>query len=232
MITPSVWRSYPLIPEWWIQCGHINDPALERIRHNCGMAKPTDIALLSRRTITSSSLLLGTVWLVALASVPGAQSYRDQLATGVDTANIVTAYDSLASLIPFAMIAAWIFATRWLIELYKVAKDTNPAALRLKQPWIFWGWIVPVVSLWFPKLIIEDLLKFRNSEQSNELVRRETLTWWLTWVGFALINNVGIVSAFSAPDDYIPIRPELEIAGACILTASYFIWVRIVKALS
>ena len=79
------------------------------------MAKPTDIALLSRRTITSSSLLLGTVWLVALASVPGAQSYRDQLATGVDTANIVTAYDSLASLIPFAMIAAWIFATRWLI---------------------------------------------------------------------------------------------------------------------
>ncbi|MEJ6493387.1 MAG: DUF4328 domain-containing protein [Actinomycetes bacterium] len=196
------------------------------------MAKPTDIALLSRRTVTSSSLLLGIVWLVALASVPGVQSYRDQLAAGVETTKIITVYDSLASLVPIAMIAAWIFTTRWLFELYNVAKDSNPAALRLKRPWIIWGWIVPVVSLWFPKLIIEDLLKFRNSEQSNELVGRETLTWWLTWVGFALINNVGIVSAFSAPDDYIPIRPELEIAGACILTASYVIWVRIVKALS
>lgn len=196
------------------------------------MATPTDIATLSRRTIISSSLLLGTVWIVALASVPGAQSYRDQLAAGVDTTKIFTPYDSLASLIPIAMIAAWIFSSLWLNGLYKVAEDTNPAAMRLKRPWIFWGWIVPVVSLWFPKLLIEDLLKFRNSEQSNVLLGRETLTWWLTWVGFALINNVGIVSALSAPDDYIPIRPELEIAGACILTASYFIWVRIVKALS
>lgn len=196
------------------------------------MAKSTDVALLSRRTITSSSILLGTVWLVAFASVPGAQSYRDQLDSGFEAATILTTYDALASLVPIAMIAAWIFATQWLNHLYQVATQTNPAAMRLKRPWIFWGWIVPVVSLWFPKLLIEDLLKFRNSQQSNELVGRETLTWWLTWVGFALVNNVGIVSAFGAPDGYIPIRPELEIAGACILTASYFVWVRIVKALS
>lgn len=196
------------------------------------MAKPTDIALLSRRTITSSSLLLGTAWLAALASISGAQSYRNQLDAGIETAKIFTIYDSLASIVPITMIVAWIFTTRWLNELYKVAKDTDPVAMRLKRPWIFWGWIVPVVSLWFPKLLIEDLLKFRNSEQSNELVGRETLTWWLTWVGFALVNNVGIVSAFSAPDGYIPIRPELEIAGACILTASFVVWVRIVKALT
>lgn len=196
------------------------------------MAKPTDIALLSRRTITSSSLLLGTAWLAALASISGAQSYRNQLDAGIETAKIFTTYDSLASIVPITMIVAWIFTTRWLNELYKVAKDTNPVAMRLKRPWIFWGWIVPVVSLWFPKLLIEDLLKFRNSEQSNELVGRETLTWWLTWVGFALVNNVGIVSAFRAPDGYIPIRPELEIAGACILTASFVVWVRIVKALT
>lgn len=207
-------------------------PVLQPIRHNCSMAKPTDNALLSRRTITSSSILLGAAWIAALASVPGAQSYRDQLDSGVETAKILTTYDSLASLVPIAMIAAWIFTTRWLYELYNVAKNSNPAAMRLKRPWIFWGWIVPVVSLWFPKLIIEDLLKFRNSEQTKELIGRETLTWWLTWVGFALVNNVGIVSAFSAPDGYIPIRPELEIAGACILTASYVVWVRIVKALS
>lgn len=213
-------------------CGHLQGLVSRPIRHNCFMAKPTDIALLSRRTITSSSLLLGTVWISALASVSGAQSYRDQLDSGVEAAKILTTYDSLASLVPITMIAAWIFTTRWLYELYRVAKEANPTAMRLKRPWIFWGWIVPVVSLWFPKLMIEDLLKFRNSEQSNELVGRETLTWWLTWVGFALVNNVGIVTAFSAPDGYIPIRPELEIAGACILTASYIVWVRIVKALS
>jgi hypothetical protein len=196
------------------------------------MANPTDMTVLSKRTITSSSLLLGAVWLVALSSIPGAQSYREQLASGIEVEKIITIYDSLATLIPIAMIAAWILSTRWLVRLYDLAKKAEPSAMRLKRPWVFWGWIVPVVSLWFPKLLIEDLLKFRDSEQSNELVGRETLTWWLTWVGFALLNNVGIVSAFSAPSGYIPIRPELEIAGACMLTASYFAWMRIVKALS
>lgn len=196
------------------------------------MANPTDMTALSRRTVTSSSLLLATVWLVALSSIPGAQSYREQLESGIEVEKIITIFDSLATLIPIAMIAAWILATRWLSKLYELAKNAEPSAMRLKRPWVFWGWIVPVVSLWFPKLLIEDLLKFRNSAQSNELVGRETLTWWLTWVGFALINNVGIVSAFNAPTDYIPIRPELEITGACMLTASYFAWLRIVKALS
>jgi hypothetical protein len=232
MNTPSVWRTCLPIAGGGSGTTIASAKFYKAIRHNYGMAKTTDVASLSRRTITYSSILLGAVWLVALASVPGEQNYRDQLAAGVEPTKIFTTYDSLASLIPIAMIAAWIFTTKWLSSLYKVATETNPAVMRLKRPWIFWGWIVPVVSLWFPKLLIEDLLKFRNSEQSNELVGRETLTWWLTWVGFALVNNVGIVSSFNAPTDYIPIRPELEIAGACILTASYFVWVRIVKALS
>ena len=130
MITPSVWRSRPLIQGWWIQCGLRQGSDLPPIRHNCSMAKQTDIALLSRRTITSSSILLGTVWLAAFASVSGAQSYRDQLDAGVEAAKILTTYDSLASLVPIAMIAAWIFTTRWLYELYRVAQDTNPVAMR------------------------------------------------------------------------------------------------------
>ena len=103
------------------------------------MAKPTDIALLSRRTITSSSILLGTVWLAAFASVSGAQSYRDQLDAGVEVAKILTTYDSLASLVPIAMIAAWIFTTRWLSELYKVAQDTDPSCYEIKATMDFLG---------------------------------------------------------------------------------------------
>ncbi len=50
-------------------------------------------------------------------------------------------------------------------------------------------------------------------------------------MGFALVNNVGIVAAFDATDGYVPIRPELELAGACLLTGAYLVWVRIVKTL-
>jgi hypothetical protein len=79
--------------------------------------------------------------------------------------------------------------------------------------------------------LIEDLLKADGSEEAKSLTGKDTLTWWLTWVGFALVNNIGIVSAFNAAADYVPIRPELELAGACLLTGAYMVWIRIVRTL-
>lgn len=195
------------------------------------MSEKTAKPMSGRQVIASSSSLLAAVWTVALASIPSAQSYRDQLASGTAADQIVTAYDAMTVIIPITMISSWVITSLWLKKLHIAATATNPTAMRLKRPWVFWSWIVPVVSLWFPKNIIEDLLKAEGSDESKSLIGKDTLTWWLTWVGFALVNNIGIVSAFDATDGYVPIRPELELAGACLLTGAYLVWIRIVKAL-
>jgi hypothetical protein len=195
------------------------------------MSEKTAKVPMSRQVIAASSSLLAAVWIVALTSVPSAQSYRDQLASGTAADQIVTAYDAMAVLIPITMIGSWIITSLWLKKLHIAATAINPTAMRLKRPWVFWSWIVPVVSLWFPKNLIEDLLRSEATDQAKALIGRDTLTWWLTWIGFALVNNVGIVSAFDAPDTYVPIRPELELAGACLLTGAYLVWLRIVKTL-
>ena len=195
------------------------------------MSEKTAKPMSGRQVIASSSSLLAAVWIVALASIPSAQSYRDQLASGTASDQIVTAYDAMTVIIPITMISSWVITSLWLKKLHIAATATNPTAMRLKRPWVFWSWIVPVVSLWFPKNIIEDLLKAEGSDESKSLIGKDTLTWWLTWVGFALVNNIGIVSAFDAADGYVPIRPELELAGACLLTGAYLVWIRIVKTL-
>ena len=195
------------------------------------MSEKTAKPMSGRQVIASSSSLLAAVWIVALASIPSAQSYRDQLASGTAADQIVTAYDAMTVIIPITMISSWVITSLWLKKLHIAATATNPTAMRLKRPWVFWSWVVPVVSLWFPKNIIEDLLKAEGSDESKSLIGKDTLTWWLTWVGFALVNNIGIVSAFDAADGYVPIRPELELAGACLLTGAYLVWIRIVKTL-
>ena len=195
------------------------------------MSEKTAKPMSGRQVIASSSSLLAAVWIVALASIPSAQSYRDQLASGTAADQIVTAYDAMTVIIPITMISSWVITSIWLKKLHIAATATNPTAMRLKRPWVFWSWIVPVVSLWFPKNIIEDLLKAEGSDEAKSLIGKDTLTWWLTWVGFALVNNIGIVSAFDAADGYVPIRPELELAGACLLTGAYLVWIRIVKTL-
>ncbi len=195
------------------------------------MSEKTAKPMSGRQVIASSSSLLAAVWIVALASIPSAQSYRDQLASGTAADQIVTAYDAMTVIIPITMISAWVITSLWLKKLHISATEVNPTAIRLKRPWVFWSWIVPVVSLWFPKNLIEDLLKANGSDEAKSLIGKDTLTWWLTWVGFALVNNIGIVSAFDAPEGYVPIRPELELAGACLLTGAYLVWIRIVKTL-
>lgn len=195
------------------------------------MSEKTIKAPVGRQVIAASASLLAAVWIVALASIPSAQSYRDQLASGTAADQIVTAYDAMTILIPITMIGSWIITSRWLKQLHIKATTVDPTSMRLKLPWVFWSWIVPVVSLWFPKRLIEDLLKSEGTDEAKALIGKDTLTWWLTWVGFALVNNVGIVAAFDAADGYVPIRPELELAGACLLTGAYLVWVRIVKTL-
>jgi hypothetical protein len=195
------------------------------------MSEKTAKPMSGRQVIASSSSLLAAVWIVALASIPSAQSYRDQLASGTAADQIVTAFDAMTVIIPITMISSWVITSLWLKKLHLAATAINPTAMRLKRPWVFWSWIVPVVSLWFPKGIVEDLLKANGNDEAKSLIGKDTLTWWLTWVGFALVNNVGIVSAFDAPDGYVPIRPELELAGACLLTGAYLVWIRIVKGL-
>jgi hypothetical protein len=195
------------------------------------MSEKTAKPMSGRQVIASSSSLLAAVWIVALASIPSAQSYRDQIASGTAADQIVTAYDAMTVIIPITMISSWVITSLWLKKLHIAATTTNPTAMRLKRPWVFWSWIVPVVSLWFPKRLIEDLLKSEGSNEAKSLIGKDTLTWWLTWVGFALVNNIGIVSAFDAPESYVPIRPELELAGACLLTGAYLVWIRIVKSL-
>jgi len=61
-----------------------------------------------RQVIASSSSLLAAVWIVALASIPSAQSYRDQLAAGTAANQIVTAYDAMTVIIPITMISSWV----------------------------------------------------------------------------------------------------------------------------
>jgi len=195
------------------------------------MSEKTAKPLMERQVIASSSSLLAAVWIVALASIPSAQSYRDQLASGTAADQIVTTYDAMTVIIPITMISSWVITSRWLKQLHVKATAESPTAMSLKRPWVFWSWIVPVVSLWFPKRLIEDMLKVDGSEEAKSLIGKDTLTWWLTWVGFALINNVGIVAAFDAPAGYVPIRPELELAGACLLTGAYMVWIRIVRTL-
>ncbi|HET9895510.1 MAG TPA: DUF4328 domain-containing protein [Streptosporangiaceae bacterium] len=48
--------------------------------------------------------------------------------------------------------------------------------------WAFWGWIVPVVSLWFPFQIMGDIWRAGLPEARRRRTAWLPALWWTTWL--------------------------------------------------
>ena len=182
-----------------------------------------------RQVNAVSTSLLACVWIVALASIPSAQSYKDQLASGTPAGSISTIYGSLGIITGIASVGAWIITSAWLVKRYLDTNEQFPGHLRLTSAWARWGWIVPVVSLWFPKMIIDDLLS-HSRKQTGDSPVLATRTWWLSWLGYNMLTAYPQVQDL-VNNRPIGIHPEFEIASACALTASYLVWNKIVQTI-
>ena len=193
-------------------------------------------AIQPKQVTTVSAFFLISVWIVAIASIPSASSFREQLDAGKANKDIVTLSDSVSIITLIASIGAWLVTSRWLAQRYDQQVSISPGSIRLSRPWAFWSWIVPVVSLWFPKMIIDDLLKAKENDSGQIITKHktksvlsETRTWWFCFVLYSLMSNLKTVWVLLPTAGEVPIHPEFELASACILTASYTIWVRIVN---
>ena len=185
----------------------------------------------SKSALSSATALLAAQWIVALASIPSAQDYANQIADGKSPEDISTLYDNLTILIFIFSIWSYIATNRLLKFAYDRETQVNPTSVRLKSIWIYLGWITPVVSFWFPKRIVDDLVeaKSKRTGEANP-IGKNSMTWWTTWVSHDLINAIGFAGV--ALGATTRIEPTYQLAAAAMLTASYLVWTKILKALA
>ncbi len=188
----------------------------------------------SKTVLVVSRMFLAAVWISSLASIPNFRAYQDQMSSGVAIKDIVAPYASVSVFVTITSIGAWAYTSVWLRQAVDKANLNVPGTVRLSRGWAMWGWIVPIVSLWFPRMIVNDLLKSTAVADTESEINVNT--WWMTWIMYSLLNSASAVYAFtdmySSKSPINPIHPEMEIAGACLLTASYFVWTKIVTKLA
>ena len=185
----------------------------------------------AKRVIFASRMLLASVWIVALSSIPSARDYQRQLDAGVAPKDVATLFSTLLILVTITSIGAWFAVVKWTRERYDECQVSTPGRMRLSRQWITWSWLVPIVSLWFPKKMIDDLLGASASSQSlkSDMEPIRTQTWWATWITYTIMSNLATLQIALLPKDTVPFQPNTQIAAACILTASYTVWERIVR---
>ncbi|GAA1273674.1 hypothetical protein Psi02_04510 [Planotetraspora silvatica] len=181
---------------------------------------PTALRPIHGRAVAASVALALNALVGLTASVVGVQRVAliSEFSADPDSVDIaeIEAGDSIAGAVAMVQSVAYVLAiAAFLVWLYRARKNAEPLALwphRLSTPWLFFGWVVPVVSFWFPKQIMDDI--WASSKPGGlhlapnfGAARRSGLiwAWWLAWLAAVWASKL-VSNGFRNPDDLESIR--------------------------
>lgn len=89
----------------------------------------------------------------------------------------------------FAHVAAGVVFLCWLWRARANAELFNTARHRLSRGWTTGGWICPVINLWYPRFVVDDVWRTSRPGEQNDLYSVQGLphsslvrSWWYAWL--------------------------------------------------
>jgi hypothetical protein len=138
----------------------------------------------------------------------------------------------LALLIAGVVFVVWLWRVRSNAELFCVGRH------RHGRGWVIGGWFCPVVNVWFPKQIVDDVIAAsdpRTPPQVPDLrgIRGNglVLAWWLTWVASLVFGDLGGTDwAADVPDvgDQVPLA-SLSTISAVLTAVGAVLAIRVIR---
>jgi hypothetical protein len=179
--------------------------------------------------IVMSVLLTVVYWISALISSDADRQYEAAVAEGRSVDDVFTAYDTVGILSLPVLIGAWFVSCVWLGRARNNALLLVPGGQRRSAVWVWLGWLLPFVSLWFPKQILDDTIKATAPAAG---VRPFATGWyWASWIVMNLLSNAQFRLTFQAePQDAV--IPGLEFAIAIATTVALVFWALLVQRIS
>ncbi|MFI7059963.1 DUF4328 domain-containing protein [Kribbella sp. NPDC050124] len=98
---------------------------------------------------------------------------------------------ALALLAAAAVFIVWLWRVRWNAEMFCRGEH------RFTRGWVLGSWICPVVNLWYPKQVVDDIVAASDPRTPPHLATlrgvpgtRLVWGWWLTWVAGLVSGNI------------------------------------------
>jgi Domain of unknown function (DUF4328) len=87
------------------------------------------------------------------------------------------------------VVAAIVFI-RWLRAAYRNADAVAPGVRRYGHGWAIGAWFVPILNLWRPKQIVNDVWRAGAENPDDDRPSILLLAWWLSWIASTLLGRV------------------------------------------
>jgi hypothetical protein len=189
---------------------------------------------LGTATIVVAGLMLAvqagsslTAWSAGRTYADAGRAQRDVLDVGL------TAYDliSMASLPVY--LAAYIVTCLWLGKVRNNAETLAPDIPQQRSKvWVWLGWWVPFVSLWFPYQVVRDVDLAGNR---GRLSTTPLGAWWVSWLVWAVFSRI---ASRMLPNTGVP-SPDaasalgfLETVAGIAMAIGFVQWFRIVRSIN
>ncbi|MEV0796478.1 DUF4328 domain-containing protein [Kribbella sp. NPDC050281] len=149
----------------------------------------------------AASILIGvvtaTTWATAWSDWYSFQTLKkygedpDQLAEADLISGSLGIVAALALLAAAVVFIVWLWRVRWNAEMFCRGEH------RFTRGWVLGSWICPVVNLWYPKQVVDDIVAASDPRTPPQTVSLKTIpgtrlvwAWWLTWVAGLVTGNV------------------------------------------
>lgn len=183
---------------------------------------------LAMAAIAAAGLVLLLDLALAIASFPAAAAFSEAIDGGGTPDDVLTAYDLLGLLMIPALLLAWALTALWLGRARTNVATIRPGFHFRRSPaWDWLGWLVPIVSLWFPLQIVGDLSKGSSPAMKEH---RWLGAWWAAWLVSVIAGQFGD-RLVTAGGSSVEMLPTLALIAAVASAAAFGLWVKIVLSI-
>lgn len=136
-----------------------------------------------------------------------------------------------------ALAAAVVFVV-WLWRARRNAEALSPVHHRRRRGWIIGGWVCPIVQLWFPYQIAQDVWRGSREAATADDERlfvvarsRLVLAWWLAWVTAVVLDRVVARTEPESPEAYQSMT-NVNIVGTAVTVLAGVLVILVIREIS
>jgi Domain of unknown function (DUF4328) len=200
-------------------------------------AYPYQNSRVPRGLAVASAILAGVVTVVqigaALTASSAADDYAQASREGRAALDVFTAYDAVTILQFPALLAAYIVTCVWLLKSRNLIEHRVPEFVHKRSKvWIWLGWWVPIVSLWFPLQVVRDI---RRGSVGHPRGAGILAGWWAFWliyqIGYQIPSAMTTSTELTDPSTFDAL-PWVEGINTLAVVVALACWLGIIRQIT